>query len=1712
MQKRLLSFLLFLLFLVGNNAYAQFVYFNSFKTDEKNGITLSGSAKLTSGTLDPTGDGVLRLTEDEVKQRGYCLIDQAFDFSKGLRVEFEFFTHTTQNVQKADGTTFFLYNPSEGFEAGADGGALGYAQNETNPGMKNGFLVIGIDEFGNFGVASESKSGGIPDANGVTHPNRLQGDGLIAVRGGVGPNKERTGSTAYPFIGGKVTGAVYGSQTVLSSYTLPNSDWFSISTTSRNTKESDAGYRRVRMDLEKSGGTGFIINVDVFVGGWNPRWINVLNNVSYTPAAGIPAVLKGGFSASTGDFINKHEIRNVLITPSMNSLLSPVANPDNLIVLAGQTGTINIITHATTGDNAKVNLPGGDFKAGSIDLNPTTPAIDNSYNDSGKGTFSVDANGLVTFTPDNGYTGTALAKYTFLDTYGKVSNIANINVTVNADKPTIKDIVKTTVPKNTKISFTENDFRSQYVGSTFTKVRLTNLPNTTTQGALKLNNVAVVDFQEINVADLSKLEFTPIGNFIGTVQFTWNGSNGSNYADDAKTVSMAFVNQKPTVASTTETVKKNVTLSPLVATTFTGQFSDTDAGDALVNIKITKIPGLGTLRGNKGSGLAVLAVGDVIPAANLSSVSYEPALNSIAQQTFQWQAYDGQDYSLNTAEAIVTLNIQNDAPTAGAITKNDGFEDQVLKFVEADFVYSDANSDPINKIQFVTLPDQATYGKFQLNNGGVISVISTSTEIIKADLGKIEFVPAPDYFGTIPAFSWKASDGTIYSSNASVSITIKPVNDKPSFTKGANQTLNFVATPATQSIAGWATAISMGPVNESSQAVLNFTVTNDKSTLFNVQPAIAANGTLTYTPATGQVGKATVTVKLQDNGGTANGGIDLSDAQTFEITIKPTGSNDTDVTTVGTAKTTDVKTNDGVGAVTGIVITPSTSTKGVTPVVDGTGKVTYTPPTGYVGKDSYTYTLSKDGATSDPITVAFEVKPVGTNDKDYVQPGSSVTTNVKTNDTPNDNQTKVVIVSQGTKGTAAILNDVTGTITYTPNASFTTTDTYTYKLVTSDGVESAPITVTIDKVDLSLEKSVIGNPVPVLNSFIDYNIVITNTGQASLSSVVITDAGVTVISGDLNVGSLAVGQSKTVSVRKIVAQDDIDAGLISNAATANGKSPNGGDVTKVSDNPLTTNLPNDPTIITIPQNPKIRVEKTAASGTYQVGSTIAYTIKVINEGNVKLNTVRVVDTKISSTAITLNDLDPGKSGQTIVNYVVKQEDVDAGRVANLATATAKTPQGAPISKTSINPLDITVDSTIVIIPQNPKIRVEKTAASGTYQAGSTIAYTIKVINEGNVKLNTVRVNDPKISSTSFILNDLDPGRSGQTIVNYVVKQEDVDAGRVTNLATATAKTPQGAPISKTSINPLDMTVDSTIVNIIQNPKLKVEKRISSTGTYKVGSVITYKIKVLNDGNVTLKSISLIDNKISPNAFAIRNLTPTDFEEVTFNYTVTQADVDAGFVSNQAIVTAVPPTGSSLTQKSDDPSKPGANDPTDTEVGIDDPIANNDKAEGEVNKDLKIAILDNDKADGSLSLDPASIEIVNEPIGGTLKINADGTVTYTPNKSFVGNDEFTYTVKDNAGNVTNMAVVSIVIKGFVLPNVFTPNGDGKNDSFVIEGRDNYDSADLTIFNRWGNEVYRNKNYQDTWVGEGLNAGTYYYIVKLTKGKTEDVRKGWVLIKR
>ena len=223
-------------------------------------------------------------------------------------------------------------------------------------------------------------------------------------------------------------------------------------------------------------------------------------------------------------------------------------------------------------------------------------------------------------------------------------------------------------------------------------------------------------------------------------------------------------------------------------------------------------------------------------------------------------------------------------------------------------------------------------------------VVSGTTGLTLNANGSFAYVPPANLTGPV-TFTYRANNGVFNSNTVTATLTIRPANETPSFTKGANQSIEE-GSPA-QSVVGWATAISPG-TGESGQLV-TFVVTNDANALFAIQPAVSPTGTLTYTPGS-TLGVATVSVSLRDNGGTTNGATDTSAVQTFTITMTgdvygPTGGSVDASGLVGTgsryapsttlsivlAKGTDPS---GVAA-TGAVLTRATATLTSTGGADG---------------------------------------------------------------------------------------------------------------------------------------------------------------------------------------------------------------------------------------------------------------------------------------------------------------------------------------------------------------------------------------------------------------------------------------------------------------------------------------------------------------------------------------------------------------------------------------------------------------------------------------------------------------------------------------------------------------------------------------------------------------------------------------------------------
>jgi len=180
-----------------------------------------------------------------------------------------------------------------------------------------------------------------------------------------------------------------------------------------------------------------------------------------------------------------------------------------------------------------------------------------------------------------------------------------------------------------------------------------------------------------------------------------------------------------------------------------------------------------------------------------------------------------------------------------------------------------------------------------------------------------------------------------------------------------------------------------------------------------------------------------------------------------------------------------------------------------------------------------------------------------------------------------------------------------------------------------------------------------------------------------------------------------------------------------------------------------------------------------------------------------------------------------------------------------------------------------------------------------------------------------------------------------------------------------------------------------------------------------------------------------------------------------------------------------------------------------------PIAVNDTTVTDPNTPIDIPVLTNDIQTDEDPLALCGISnstvIVTNPQHGTVTING-GVITYTPNHDYKGLDSFQYQICDPEGRDT--AWVFITITDCVIPNGITPNGDGYNDYFVIPCLSGMEKVLFCVYNRWGIEVYKNMQYDNTfdgkYQGEDLPDGTYYYVLEYVDQNGNKVKKASFLV--
>jgi uncharacterized repeat protein (TIGR01451 family) len=204
-------------------------------------------------------------------------------------------------------------------------------------------------------------------------------------------------------------------------------------------------------------------------------------------------------------------------------------------------------------------------------------------------------------------------------------------------------------------------------------------------------------------------------------------------------------------------------------------------------------------------------------------------------------------------------------------------------------------------------------------------------------------------------------------------------------------------------------------------------------------------------------------------------------------------------------------------------------------------------------------------------------------------------------------------------------------------------------------------------------------------------------------------------------------------------------------------------------------------------------------------------------------------------------------------------------------------------------------------------------------AGDKITYNFTAKNTGNVTLKNVSITDPMSGLSALAYTwpgtpgELLPGQSVTATATYSITLADIDAGHVANAATTTGTPPTGPPVT-----PPPGTTDTPLTPA---PAMEFTKSADSSAVQNptvAGDKITYNFTAKNTGNVTLTNVSITDPLAGLSALTYTwpgvagTLLPGETVTATATYAITQADIDAGHVANNATTTGTPPVGPPVT--------------------------------------------------------------------------------------------------------------------------------------------------------------------------------------------------------
>jgi ELWxxDGT repeat protein/VCBS repeat-containing protein len=711
---------------------------------------------------------------------------------------------------------------------------------------------------------------------------------------------------------------------------------------------------------------------------------------------------------------------------------------------------------------------------GVLDIVPTAGVLSNDSDPEGSslsaaiatnpsnGTVTLNTDGSFSYQPRAGFAGTD--SFTYRASDGITSSTATVTIDVLAgantapiaNPDTFTAVIGSTLSVSAAAGVLANDADAE------NDPLVVSVVNTTNNGTLNLN---------------ANGSFTYHSNagFSGVDSFTYQANDGVANSN-LVTVTLSVVPNTPPVANNdTYTAAANNVFSVDILSGVLN--NDTDAEGTALAVSAVTQPSNGTVTLNSDG-----------------SFIYIPNAGFIGTDSFTYQANDG---LANSAIATVTLIVTTNTPP---FANNDSFlipSNTTLSISPVSGVLNndtDAESNPLT----ASLLNTTGHGTLTLNPNGSFT-----------------YVPNAGFTGT-DSFTYRANDGISNSNTATVSISVflntPPIANNDLYTTVINRPLIVPGT---------------GILGNDTDAEGNSLSATPVGLPIHGNLLFSPGGSFTYTPNAGFTGTDSFTYRAND------GFVNSNNLGTVLITVTPNtppianpdtysiNRNLTLSTTVSVLSNDTDAQNDPLTAALG------NSTSHGTLQFNSDGTFVYAPNAGFTGMDSFTYRASDGLANSAPTTVTISVNaasspPTANNDPSYsTTPNNplvvAASLGVLANDTDPENDPLVAIQQTGpVHGTLGLSTN--GSFTYTPDAGFIGTDSFTYQA--SDGINTsnlATVSIAIGGANQAPMISLPGSQVVFRNTDLTIATGLTVSDPDAGSSLMAVSLSVT--SGILTLGS-----------------------------------------------------------------------------------------------------------------------------------------------------------------------------------------------------------------------------------------------------------------------------------------------------------------------------------------------------------------------------------------------------------------------------------------------------------------------------------------------------------------------------------------------------------------------------------------------------------------